>query len=323
MPARAPSGRGTCRARRCPRVGGQAHLTSLRARRRYPGTVEQPTGSRRRKNFSFPPRSNSVWRCVMTFEQQNNSEETLGTFRGCLVEGDSEQRKSERRIRRRALAISIALQSAAVAAVLLVPLFGKTERLVLAGDFIPLPLYLHNSSPAHRNSSTTARRPSSNFTLCLTCPIYHSPTQRPISGETPQDVDFAEGINSTDSRGYCSGCLKLPGSEGPPPQQTGGESPAPRKRLQVTHIDPAMLIHRVEPVYPPLAKQTGRSGRVELRAIIATDGTIQSLQVVSGDPLFIQSALQAVQQWRYKPTILDEHAVEIDTFITVIYNVNR
>jgi protein TonB len=90
-----------------------------------------------------------------------------------------------------------------------------------------------------------------------------------------------------------------------------------------TRIDPAMLIHRVEPVYPTLARQLGRAGRVELRAIIATDGTIQSLQVVSGDPLFYQSALEAVRQWRYRPTVLNGVAVEIDTFITVIYNMQR
>jgi len=83
-----------------------------------------------------------------------------------------------------------------------------------------------------------------------------------------------------------------------------------------------MLIHRVEPVYPTLAKQTRRAGRVELRAIIATDGTIQSLQVVSGDPLFYQSALEAVREWRYRPTVLNGEAVEIDTFITVIYNID-
>jgi protein TonB len=90
-----------------------------------------------------------------------------------------------------------------------------------------------------------------------------------------------------------------------------------------TRIDPAMLIHRVEPVYPTLARQLGRAGRVELRAIIATDGTIQSLQVVSGDPLFYQSVLEAVRQWRYRPTVLNGIAVEIDTFITVIYNMQR
>ncbi len=90
-----------------------------------------------------------------------------------------------------------------------------------------------------------------------------------------------------------------------------------------THLDPALLIHRVEPVYPSLPKQLGRAGRVELRAVIATDGTIQSLQVVGGDPLFYQSALEAVRQWRYRPTVLNGEPVEIDTFITVIYNMQR
>lgn len=259
----------------------------------------------------------------MTFEQQGNSEETLGTFRGCLIEGDSEQRKRERRFRRRALAISIALQSAAVAAVLLVPLFGKTERLVLAKDFIPLPPYHHNSSPAHRNSSTTPRRPSSNFNLCLTCPVYHSPTQRPNLDETPQDVDPLEGDNSIGSRGYCSGCINMPGPADPRSRQTQEELTVPKKRLQITHLDPAMLIHRVEPVYPPLARQTHREGRVELRAIIGTDGTIQSLQIVTSDPLFDLSARDAVQQWRYKPTILNGQPVEIDTYITVIYTTTQ
>ena len=53
-----------------------------------------------------------------------------------------------------------------------------------------------------------------------------------------------------------------------------------------------MLIQRMEPVYPALAIQIHREGQVELHAIIATDGTIQSLQVISGDPLFLQSALE-------------------------------
>ena len=62
---------------------------------------------------------------------------------------------------------------------------------------------------------------------------------------------------------------------------------------------------------------------MELRALISTDGTIQSLQVVSGDPLFLQSALDAVRQWRYHPTILNGQPVEIDTFITVIYSLQH
>lgn len=80
-----------------------------------------------------------------------------------------------------------------------------------------------------------------------------------------------------------------------------------------------MLIDRVEPVYPALARQTRREGKVELHAIIATDGTIKSLEVVSGDPLFLQSAQDAVRQWRYHPTILNGQPVEVDTYITVTY----
>lgn len=259
----------------------------------------------------------------MSFEKQSNSQVSPGTFRVCLVEGDPEQRKRERRIRRRALAVSIALQSVAIAAVLLVPLFGKPERLVLAKDFIPLPPYHPSGGGAHQNSSTTPRKPSNNFTLCLTCPIYHSPTQRPNANEPPQSPEpFGPGNGATVGPD-CPGCINMPGPVDPRSSSTSGAAQTSTKRLQVTHIDPAMLIHRVEPVYPPLARQTGRSGRVELRATIATDGSIQSLQVVSGDPLFIQSALRAVQEWRYKPTILNGQPVEIDTFITVVYNINH
>jgi protein TonB len=99
--------------------------------------------------------------------------------------------------------------------------------------------------------------------------------------------------------------------------------PQTPQRLHVTHIEQALLIKRVEPAYPPLAIQIHREGRVELRALISTDGTIQSLQVVSGDPLFLQSALDAVRQWRYHPTILNGQPVEIDTFITVIYSLQH
>jgi protein TonB len=84
-----------------------------------------------------------------------------------------------------------------------------------------------------------------------------------------------------------------------------------------------MLVHRVEPEYPRLAIQIHKEGRVELRAIIGTDGTIQSLQIVNGDPLFERSALDAVQQWRYRPTILNGQAVEVDTYITVIYTMQH
>ena len=93
--------------------------------------------------------------------------------------------------------------------------------------------------------------------------------------------------------------------------------------IHKTSIDPAMLIRRVEPAYPRLAIQTHREGRVEMRARIATDGTIQSLEIVAGDPMFYQSAKEAVIQWRYRPTFLNGQPVEIDTYITVIYTLQH
>src|SRR4029077_19157385 len=97
------------------------------------------------------------------------------------------------------------------------------------------------------------------------------------------------------------------------------ETRSQRRIVQITTVDPAMLIHRVEPVYPALARQIHKEGRVELRAIIGTDGTIQSLQIVAGDPLFHLSAREAVQQWRYRPTILNWQAVRVSTSTSLLH----
>ena len=94
------------------------------------------------------------------------------------------------------------------------------------------------------------------------------------------------------------------------------------RRLEMAQIDPSRLVRRVEPVYPRLGVRLHRETRVELHAIISTDGSIQSLEVLSGDPLFYQSAVEAVSRWQFTPTILNGQAVEIDTHITVIYSIS-
>lgn len=256
----------------------------------------------------------------MGSESQNISPKTFGSLGWCLVEGDAEQRARECRIRRRALAISIAFQSAVLTALLLVPLFGKTERIALA-YMTPVPPY-RPSSPMPPNIPTPPSQPRPNFTFCLTCPV---PSPRPHDPISRDEVQQPTGIpligDDTNISPNCPGCFPMPGQTGPtPPQVVTDARPV---RVKKTQIDPALLIHKVEPVYPALPRQMGRGGRVELRAIVATDGTIQSLQVVSGDPLFIQSALDAVRQWRYRPTFLNGQPVEIDTFITVTYYINR
>ena len=89
------------------------------------------------------------------------------------------------------------------------------------------------------------------------------------------------------------------------------------------NVTAAMLINRVQPVYPPLARQTRISGTVRLHAIIGKDGSVQQLEVLSGHPLLVQSALDAVRQWRYRPTLLNNEPVEVDTTIDVIFSLNQ
>ena len=98
------------------------------------------------------------------------------------------------------------------------------------------------------------------------------------------------------------------------------EAPKPPTRVRISMMKPGMLIYRVEPQYPKIAMMAGIQGSVQLHAIIAKDGTIQSLTVISGHPLLARAAVDAVQQWRYQPYILNGEVVEVDTFITVNFN---
>lgn len=92
------------------------------------------------------------------------------------------------------------------------------------------------------------------------------------------------------------------------------------QRVRISQgVTKGLLIHRVEPTYPILAKAARVQGEVLLRAIIDTNGNIKDLQLVSGHPMLVPAAIQAVEQWRYKPYLLNGQPVEVETTITVIF----
>lgn len=99
--------------------------------------------------------------------------------------------------------------------------------------------------------------------------------------------------------------------------------PTPVNPVRVSSgVMTGQLVKRVDPVYPPTAKASGVQGTVVLSAIIGKDGTIEKLTAVSGPPMLISSAIEAVTQWQFKPFLLNGQPVEVQTTINVNYSLD-
>lgn len=95
------------------------------------------------------------------------------------------------------------------------------------------------------------------------------------------------------------------------------------QRVRVSQgVTQGLLIRKVQPAYPPLARQARIQGSVLLQAEISKDGTIQNLRLISGHPMLAPAAIEAVKQWRYKPYILNGEPVEVETQITVNFTLS-
>ena len=95
------------------------------------------------------------------------------------------------------------------------------------------------------------------------------------------------------------------------------------QRVRVSQgVSQGLLIKKVQPPYPPLARQARIQGQVMLQAEISKDGTIQNLRLISGHPMLAPAAIEAVKQWRYKPYFLNGEPVEVETQITVIFSLS-
>lgn len=101
-------------------------------------------------------------------------------------------------------------------------------------------------------------------------------------------------------------------------------STAPARRLRVGgNVMAGRLIHKAAPRYPEAAKTGLIQGTVRLRAVIARDGTIRELEVLSGPSELVEATLDAVRQWRYEQTFLNGVSIEVETTIDVVYTLSR
>jgi protein TonB len=87
-------------------------------------------------------------------------------------------------------------------------------------------------------------------------------------------------------------------------------------------VSQGLLIKKVQPTYPPLARQARIQGRVLLQAEISKDGTIENLRLINGHPMLAPAAIEAVKQWRYKPYMLNGEPVAVETQVEVNFTLS-
>ena len=134
----------------------------------------------------------------------------------------------------------------------------------------------------------------------------------------PPDIAYVPGAVESGpgtGQGNLPFGISLNSNVAQPPATT--KAPATKRIHLGGIVEQAKLIFHPGPEYPPLAKMARIQGTVRLEAIISKDGTIQDLKAVSGHPLLIRSAMDAVAHWRYQPTLLNHDPVEVVTEVEV------
>jgi protein TonB len=215
---------------------------------------------------------------------------------------------------------SFGLQALVTAALLILPLlrpmglpsFHQLSTPISLGQPMGGPPARPHSGSNHAPTNPTQIifRPQSPPAIGRPTPLEEGPPQ--IDGSDPY-VPSAGGGDPRGIRGlFESGTQPVLPAPAPPPTVT--------HTLRLSHISEGNLIRKVQPTYPPLARSARIQGTVVLQAVISKQGTIENLSVVTGHPMLAPAALDAVRQWRYRPYILNNEPVEVETQITVNFS---
>ncbi len=244
-------------------------------------------------------------------------------FDRLLVDNDADSRKPW------TVAVSFLGQSLALLIAVLIPLLSSPElpthewlRVLLA----PPPASAPASPPA---VPTRAAAPTRFETHAL-----RSPSAIPEKVALVDDQMEGPALNPADSPiGSIIGPISeggVPGGIGPiisgirrplpppKPPEPVRKKPAPPRQVRIGSApQAAKLLRKVAPTYPRMAIQARVQGTVKIEAIIGTDGRIRNLQLIDGPVLLVNAAMDAVKQWRYRPTLLNGEPVEVVTQIFV------
>ncbi|MGC2741924.1 MAG: energy transducer TonB [Candidatus Angelobacter sp.] len=145
---------------------------------------------------------------------------------------------------------------------------------------------------------------------------------KPVKVSTKMPFDFAFQNKVTDVKAQPDSSANAPASPASAAGTfaEGSGRDVPRKIRVSSGVAEGLKVHDVLPIYPPEARRTHLQGVVLLQATIGKDGLIHDLKVVKGDPILADAAKGAVEQWRYRPYVLEGNPVEVETTIKVIFH---
>lgn len=217
-------------------------------------------------------------------------------------------------------ALSFTLQAAIVSVALVFPLLYPhnlpEETFALRRIFAPMREGVLHTEPNHVSppSGGTFRAPA--LVVNQSAFEFHPNIRDAAATGVTQAPPIGSVIGSGSPNALMSSIGSGPSAFVPPPSVV---SHPPR----VSRMMEGNLVHRVDPAYPPIAKTAGVQGTVVIRAIISRDGTIEHAELLSGPGLLTNAAMQAVQQWKYRPYYLNGEPVEVETQITVNFVLSR
>jgi len=249
-------------------------------------------------------------------------------FADVLLEPD----RAEKQRRKWSAVTSIILQSVLVGVALIVPLLftealPKAQLLTFLVAPVPPP---PPPPPAAAAPAQALRHIQSDFTngQLRTPSRIPQKVQMIREEEAPPQINSGGGVIGGVPGGIPGG--QLGGVIGGIVSSTSSLTAVPKlspvatpKRVRISQgVVAGMLIHKVSPTYPPIARQARVTGQVVLSAVISKEGTVENLRVVSGHPMLVEAALNAVRQWQYRPYLLNGEPVEVESAVTVIFQLS-
>jgi protein TonB len=229
-----------------------------------------------------------------------------------------------------ATALSFTIEIAVVALLVLVPMI-YTEALPVKGLEVFImptaPTRSADPAPEHTAAVHDPKPTASNFTDGVLVVPPSMPIHAAHIVDDPQDFQVGPVGNTRDN---CPGCIPTTGTGANNQAVTDVLRSVPKPIMPTIKppqpvsggVMEGLLIRKVTPVYPALARAARVQGTVTLAATISREGTIQNLTVTSGHPMLARAAVDAVQQWRYRPYLLNNQPVDVETTVTVNFTLN-